>query len=127
MARIDHRLGGTAERGTALTPERIAWHAFTLGVLALLLLVLLVSVRSLREAPAPVGAAPGERAGGRVAAPIRVPVGAPVKKGRAEPRERPLGREGPPVDAQRLAPTPSPSSEWRARALRCRPGLCRAV
>ena len=49
-------------RWFAVTPERIAWHAFTLGILALLLLVLLVSVQSLGEPRPGVDAPPPERA-----------------------------------------------------------------
>lgn len=55
----------SGQRWSTITPERIAWHAFTVGVLALLLVVLLVSVEILGDAravgsPAPVqSASPG--------------------------------------------------------------------
>jgi membrane fusion protein (multidrug efflux system) len=58
------------QRWTEVWPERVAWHLFTVGVLGVLLLILLVSVRSLGEPIPPPGAAAA--GAGQAAVPVRV-------------------------------------------------------
>lgn len=60
------------QRRTTFTPEQIAWHVFSVGIIALMLLVLLVSVESLGDPKPSVDGAPIERA---TAPKIERPVG----------------------------------------------------
>jgi hypothetical protein len=81
----------SGQRWSAFTPERIAWHMFTVGVLALLLLVLIVSVESLGDPPS-VEAAPPET------------TEAPVEARRTEHGANGPVRDDATTDAGRAAP-----------------------
>jgi hypothetical protein len=50
------------QRRTTFTPEQIAWHLFSVGLIGLMLLVLLVSVESLGDPKPSVDGTPIERA-----------------------------------------------------------------
>lgn len=70
---------GQRWRGVRL--EHLAWHAFSGGVLGLLLLILLVSVNSLGEPVASVKAGPPAQ----IAVPVEIE---PVERGRDHTRVR---------------------------------------
>jgi len=94
----------TGQRWSEFKPERIAWHMFTVGVLALLLIVLLISVETLGDPPTVDSAPP---AGARAPADI-------------EHRARD-------VEAARPVGGLVPSAARRALAESCRPNACAAV
>jgi len=99
--------------------ERIAWHLFTVGVLGLLLLVLLISIKGLGELQPSVDAAPPTR----VATPantepirVRSDHGCTEPPRRSQPTELLQGPKRPDASAARVRARVAPAREGSERA-----------
>jgi multidrug efflux pump subunit AcrA (membrane-fusion protein) len=79
------------QRWYEIEPAHIAWHAFSVGILGLMLLILIVSVESLGEPEASVGAGPSDR----IAVPVEVE---PLSRSREHSRVRFPGAVEPRAD-----------------------------